>query len=280
MVRHHWVRVGVRPHLMGDSGFTSVPEAKFLCRAVYLFHVFFTIRRVLKDMGCPLPNSKDWNPLNNPINMAQYERICNKFGISKNTSWVLHGLGNWGLGRMRERASGEGRGDAYLTSETFNPNFHYFGQVPTSGETHIDHITQIIGNGMAENGWTQFIIQYSDTLSSAGLERINQSIRTYFWCILVAQSETLKPLMGIEGEARGARQRFVDLVEDAGIEKGGPEFSGATGFGGTPTMSYELALQHARSKLDFSVSGGLHLIPSDMNLYDLTGKGRNDYTNE
>jgi hypothetical protein len=75
--------VGIFPHLMG--AYNKSPEAKFLRKAIYNFHVYFRIRRVLKDMGCPLPNSKEWNPLNNPINMAQCERVCNEFGISKNT---------------------------------------------------------------------------------------------------------------------------------------------------------------------------------------------------
>lgn len=44
-------------------------------------------------------------------------------------------------------------------------------------------------------------------------------------------------------------------------------------------LDYEKALQLAKSKLDFSVGEELYLIPSDMNLHDLSG-GFNGYSNQ
>jgi hypothetical protein len=104
--------VGVNPHLLGNYEFAM--EAKFLCRAIYRFHIYFTVRRILKEMECPLPADSGWNPFNNPINMHQYELICNEFFINPQKSWVISGLGNWGLGRMRQRSSGTARGDDHL----------------------------------------------------------------------------------------------------------------------------------------------------------------------
>jgi hypothetical protein len=194
-----------------------------------------TIRRVLKDMGCPLPNSSEWNPFNNPINMDHYERICNEFGISKDTSWVLQGPGNGGLGRMKQRAQGDAQGDDHLAGETWNPSFYVFGHQAYEGSSYrpsIDHITQTLDEA-AQNGWTQFIQLTSQTLTRTGLARINQSIRSYCWSILAAQYETRKPILGIDGVAGGAQQRFVELVEDACIERGGIEFAASTGSGTT-----------------------------------------------
>jgi hypothetical protein len=169
-------------------------------------------------------------------------------------------------------------GDDHLATKTYTPNFHSFGQAPLTGGTHISHITQVTNKGMAEKKWTQFIIRNSETPTSAGLVRINQSIRTYCWSILSAQYETRKPLMGVEGKAGGARQRFVELMEDACIERGGIEFSATTG-SGTTQLDYERALELAKSKLDFSVGEELYLIPGDMNLHDLSG-GYNGYSNQ
>jgi hypothetical protein len=119
--------VGVNPHLLGNYEFAM--EAKFLCRAIYRFHVYFTVRRILKEMECPLPEDSGWNPFNNPINMHQYELICNEFFVNPQKSWVLEGLGNWGLGRMRQRSTGPTRGDENL-GETYDPAYRTFGQVP------------------------------------------------------------------------------------------------------------------------------------------------------
>jgi hypothetical protein len=265
--------VGVNPHLLG--GYEFAMEAKFLCRAIYRFHIYFTVRRILKEMECPLPADNGWNPFNNPINMHQYELICNEFFINPQKSWVISGLSNWGLGQMRQRSSGTARGDDHLAGETYNPSFHFFSAVPRSGGVHIDHIAQ--EGDEPQIGWAEFIPTTSVTLTQPGRVRINQSIRSYCWAMLVAQEETREPIVG--PRSTGAAQRkFTDLIEQACVQRGGVEFAGTTG-SGTTQQDYERVLQRASSKLDFSVGEGLYLIPSDMTLHDLTGT-YNGYNNK
>ena len=54
--------------------------------AFYQFHVYFTIRRVLYQLGgiqsiSALPGDPTFNPLNNRYDVASYKRICAEFGI-------------------------------------------------------------------------------------------------------------------------------------------------------------------------------------------------------
>ena len=38
--------------------------------------------------------------------------------------------------------------------------------------------------------WTTFVLDKSEGFTQAGVERLNDSIRTYVWAILVAQAQT------------------------------------------------------------------------------------------
>jgi hypothetical protein len=265
--------VAVNTHILGNYDFAL--EAKFLCRAIYRFHIYFTVRRILKEMDCPLPADSGWNPFNNTINMHQYELICNEFFINPKKSWVISGLSNWGLGQMRQRSSGTARGDDHLAGETYSPAFHFFGSVPRTGGVHIDHIAQ--EGDDPKIGWAEFIPGLSRTLTQPGRVRINQSIRSYCWAILIAQEEAREPIVGT-GSTGAAQRKFTELIEQACVQRGGVEYAGTTG-SGTTQIDYERVLQKARSKLDFSVGEGLYLIPSDMTLHDLSGS-YNGYNNQ
>ena len=81
-----------------DSGLSLSPQI----RAFYQFHVYFTIRRILYQLGgiqsmSALPGYPTFNPFSNHYDVASYKRICAKFGtdtssdfrftIGKTTGW-------------------------------------------------------------------------------------------------------------------------------------------------------------------------------------------------
>ena len=76
---------------------------------------------------------------------------------------------------------------------------------------HIDYIAQ---GSEATNAWTTFIIDSAKGFTRAGIERINDSIRTYSWAILGAQSQTRTNILGT-GTAFDAQKQFLANVEDA-----------------------------------------------------------------
>ena len=72
-------------------------------RAFYLFHVYFTVRRILFEMGgiqsfSALPGDPTFNQTENKYDSPSYKRICAEFGIDPNTDFrFVHGQ-NHGLG--------------------------------------------------------------------------------------------------------------------------------------------------------------------------------------
>ena len=73
------------------------------------FHVYFTIRRVLYELGVPLPDEDAFDQTNNTYTKSAFEALCNEFGVvtgSADFRWIRGR--NHGLGDVFEYYSGEG----------------------------------------------------------------------------------------------------------------------------------------------------------------------------
>ena len=111
-----------------------------------------------------------------------------------------------------------------------------------------------------------FVLDKSSGFTQAGVSRINDSIRTYVWAILGAQSQVRSSILGT-GKAFDAQKQFLANVEDViNSEVDLP----------SSIERYQLVLQYARSKVDFVVGLGLYMIPSDIDLYIGTINGYNN----
>ena len=64
-------------------------------RSILRFHVYFTTRRILNEMGVPLPGDQIFKQSNNKA----YKSICAEFGIDKNSDFRSTSGNNKGLGR-------------------------------------------------------------------------------------------------------------------------------------------------------------------------------------
>ena len=83
-----------------DSGLSLTPQI----RAFYQFHVCFTVRRVLYQLGgiqtmSALPGDPTFNQFNNHYDVASNKRISAEFGIDPSSDFRFtigknHGLGN------------------------------------------------------------------------------------------------------------------------------------------------------------------------------------------
>ena len=83
-----------------DSGLSLTPQI----RAFYQFHVYFTVRRVLYQLGgiqsmSALPGDPTLNPLSNNYDVASYKMICAEFGIDPSSVFRFTRGKNHGLGR-------------------------------------------------------------------------------------------------------------------------------------------------------------------------------------
>ena len=67
--------------------------------------------------------------------------------------------------------------------------------------------------GDISGAWTMFILNKSEGFTQAGVERLNDSIRTYVWAILGAQAQTRSNIL-MAGTGFDAQKQFLANVED------------------------------------------------------------------
>ena len=90
-----------------DSGFSLTPQI----RAFYQFHVYFTIRRILYQLGgnqkiSALPGDPPFNQFNNHYDVPSYKRISAEFGIDPSSDFRFTHSKNNGLGNVYVYAQG------------------------------------------------------------------------------------------------------------------------------------------------------------------------------
>ena len=82
-------------------------------RSFFWFHVYFTVRRILFELGgvqnsLPLPGDTAFNQTENKYDIPSFERICAEFGISPNSDFRFTRGGNHGLGSVFEYFTNSG----------------------------------------------------------------------------------------------------------------------------------------------------------------------------
>jgi hypothetical protein len=221
-------------------------DDKLIC-AMYTFHAYYTIRRILEQLQAPLPQDKAFDPVNNQYNQREYEKVCAEFGVSPHTKWTVKGP-NGGLGRVFYMKGGQkfkstsfGSGNADLYEPQSMPFSSHFIEQDMPGVKAL---------------WNTFILDTSKGITHPGVERINEAIRTYVWALLGAQSQTRSSMVGVKGF--DAQKQFKADVDDAiANPRGAP----------SQIQAYENVLRFAGSKVNFSFGQGLYMAPSNMLLH-------------
>ena len=114
--------------------------------------------------------------------------------------------------------------------------------------------------------WTTFVLNKSEGFTQTGVERLNDSIRTYVWAILGAQAQTRSNILKT-GTGFDAQKQFLVDIEDA-IASPVDIPSGIS--------RYQKTLHYASTSLDFVFGIGLYLSPSDMALHPGNIQGYNN----
>ena len=272
----------------GVSKYNHLKHKNPMMRSFFRFHAYYQIRRILSEMGCPLPTESSWNAFNNYINLSAFERICNEFDIGINTNFrqKLDEYNGMGLAKFDEDnhsvykkpkvfkkavRTGEDLNKINMDNFTAWTSANYWnivGNGPYNGSAQFyilleqsfkrqsDTVdTSSDGSPMAAIG--SFVCDYGKGFTQAGITRINDSIRTYVWAILGAQSQSRTSIIG-KSSAFDAQKQFLTNVETAinsAIDI--PE----------SIKRYQDTLGYARSKVDFVVGFDLYMMPSDMDLY-------------
>ena len=213
-------------HLSGDiPGFA---------KSMFMFQVYY-----LFELKAPLPTAQSWNSFDNSYDAKSYEQICAEFNVDKNTDWRQKLDANGGLGPIFNYVTRTG----YQLLKGFSYDAHQmtFTQYNV-GKLHIDYISQQHGNA-----WSTFILDKSNGFTRPGVERINDSIRTYCWAILGSQSQIKSDILGI-GSAFDVQKQFLANIEDA-VQSPIDLPS--------QIIRYQNALKYAHSKADYVFGFGL-----------------------
>ena len=245
---------GVSQRLLFENDTDSELKLPPQIRAILWFHVYFTIRRILFQMGgiqssIALPGDPPFNEKDNRYDIPSYKRICKEFNIPTDSDFRCHKGDNHGLGSVYIWVSYVGPTEA--GHESSYPGFFKFSE--EGGEGSKGNLLQYILNDI-DNGYEYFITRVSNGLTKAGQARLNQSIEALVYCVLGAQVNVRSGILGNTGSVQEVRQEFLVLLEDA-IKQ--PDISKSV-------QRFQLAVQEAKVKLDLAVSPGTWLMPSRM----------------
>ena len=232
-------------------------------RAFYKFHIYFTVRRILFQMGgiqsiSALPGDPTFDQFNNKYDVASYKRICNEFGVDPSSDFRFTRGANHGLGSVYIWVSNVGPSKTY-TSYPGHDKFSDEGGTASKG-TLIQYI-EPDDAAYAQADW--FCPNVAEGLTQAGLARINQSIEAFVYCVLGSQVNVRSSILGSGGRAKEAQSEFLKLVEDS-IRQ--PDLAKSV-------QRYQLAVDEAKVRLNLAVCPGAWLMPARMviNMESVTG---------
>ena len=234
-------------------------------RAFYKFHIYFTVRRILFQMGgiqsiSALPGDPTFDQFNNKYDVASYKRICAEFGVDPSSDFRYTAGANHGLGSVYVYAS-------------------YIGPAKEEGDIYPGGAKKISDEGgKGKDGNLIYYIEPDDAaygqadwfcpnvaegLTQAGLSRINQSIEAFVYCVLGSQVNVRSSIIGTGGRAKEAQSEFLVLVEDS-IRQ--PDLAKSV-------QRYQLAVDEAKVRLNLAVCPGAWLMPARMviNMGTVTG---------
>ena len=223
-------------------------------RSFFWFHVYFTVRRILFELGgpqnsLPLPGDTAFSQTENKYDIPSFERICAEFGISPNADFRFTRGDNHGLGSVFEYFTNSGYTKTPFKYPSKETKFEDEGGRASDG-----NLVPYIENTEARNQYEYFLCPVSHGLTSACLSRINQSIESFCYAILGSQVDVRSSISGSQGSAIETQRQFLAMIEDA-IRN--PDISKSV-------QRFQLAIESAKVRLDLAISPGLWLLPSKM----------------
>ena len=233
-----------------DSGIDLPPQI----RAFYIFHMYFTVRRILYQLGgiqsiSTLPEDPTFNQFNSHYDVASYKRLCSEFGIDPSTDFRFTRGANHGLGSIYIWVTALGP----MKTEVSYPGFYKFSDEGGSASKG-NLLSFIEPDDAAYSQADWFAPNTASGLTQAGLSRINQSIKAFVYCILGAQVNVRSSILGSGGRAKEAQSEFLVLMEDA-IRQ--PDLAKSV-------QRYQLAVDEAKVRLNLAVAPKAWLMPAKM----------------
>ena len=145
-----------------------------IIRAIYHFHVYYHVRRVLKRLQAPLPHASSFNISDNLYTSSEFLKICEDYGVPNDP--------------MKYR------------DEKFYWTYQRGVRWPN--------------DCIGPDSMTRWIIEKSVGFTDIGLYRISESVRAYAYLILSSQASTRSGIVGNTPSALTAQSAFLNNFED------------------------------------------------------------------
>ena len=216
------------------------------------FHVYFTTRRVLYELGVPLPDESAFSQTNNVYGKSAFSALCNEFGVV-NADFRFKKGRNHGMRNVYVGGDSEEYEMDIGSKESYWPRRVYLftdeGATARKGN-RIYNIHNL--DGKKQYSW--FVPKHGVGLTRRGMGRINRSLEAFVYCVLGAQVNIRSGIVGNSGGAVEAQQEMMKLFESAVIEENLA----------TSVQRYQLAVQEAKLRLDLAIAPGIWLMPSNL----------------
>ena len=240
-----------RDILLSSTSLDLTPQL----RSFYLFHVYFTRRRILFGMGgiqsiSGLPSAPTYSQTKNYYDVTSYKRICAEFGVDPNSNFRFKRGENHGLSNVFIYVSRAGTVSTEMSYPGDKAKFSDKGGNACDG-----NLVYFIHNddGTAKQ-FEYFVPNFSQELKQVGYSRLNQSIKAFVYCVLGAQVNVRSSIIGDGVKAKETQSEFLVLLEDAIRQQ---DLSKSV-------QRYQLAIDKAKVRLDFVAAPGTWLMPSRM----------------
>ena len=181
-------------------------------RAFYLFHVYFTVRRILFEMGgiqsfSALPGDPTFSQTEttnttrrlikgSALNLELIQTPTFVSFTDKITAWVIvmfQGIHNLTIKNW-----------IYPPASLDNPSSQRFSDEGGSATETGNKLDHIINEQGSDRQFDWFVPERMEGLTQAGLSRINQSIEAFVYCVLGAQVNVRSSILGDGGRAKEA----------------------------------------------------------------------------
>ena len=235
----------------------ELKEYPLVIQGFLKFHVYFTVRRILYELGVPLPDETAFKQVDNTYVKSAFEALCNEFGVVNADFRWIRGR-NHGLGDVFEYYSGEGYRNVHVDrgydveANTWPSKRHLFSD--EGGSEGKGNLISLIRNDDAAAQYSWFVPVKGIGLTKRGMGRINRSLEAFVYCVLGAQVNIRSGIVGNSGGAVEAQQEMLKLFESAVIEE---DLA-------TSVQRYQLAVQEAKPRLDLAIAPGIWLMPSNL----------------
>ena len=256
-----------------------------LTRSIFNFHVMYQTKKILKQLQARENGDPDFNPYKNPYNETEYKKLLNEFNVNPydipSIDQPTDGLGF--VGNLGKRVAlllklrkpplfrSTGQENWYMNMKPKGSknrsgiqNNDWGGYYQFAGDHGDKEAIGVLLDKIQQNkfDYTRLIIDKSRGLTHPGIIRLNDSIRTYVYCLLGAQVQARSEAGGVitTGASLAAQQEFLTLVNDMiNLDQSLQD----------SIKNFEDACSKSSSAIDYVIAKQVYMIPSNMNLNKL-----------